>query len=232
MRYEVLNIEDDPLKQGFDAGQVDLVIAANVIHATADLRATLQHVRQLLAPDGVLILLEMIRPERWVDLSFGLTDGWWRFVDLDVRPDYPLISQQRWLDLMAEVGFAETASVPPASAAELPEDAIIIARVNTPTNWLIFADSQGVGAELAAALERAGDHYGLVNPGTAYEALSDQFFIDPSNPDDYQRLISEQSWDQVIYLWGMDARQPEGDVDFPDFQWISLKARWSAVHCI
>ncbi len=38
-RFEVLDLERDPTSQGFSPGQYDLVIASNVIHATADLRA-------------------------------------------------------------------------------------------------------------------------------------------------------------------------------------------------
>ena len=211
MRFEALNIEDDPLTQGFGPRQLDLIIAANVIHATADLRTTLHHARQLLAPDGMLILLEMIRPERWVDLSFGLTDGWWRFVDPDVRPDYPLVTQQGWLDLLAELGFAEAVSVPPVMPGEVPEESIILARVSTPQNWLIFADSQGLGEELAAILASAGDTCALVRPASSFAASPGFFGIDPANSEDYQRLLSEESWDQVVYLWGLDATLPEGE---------------------
>jgi predicted TPR repeat methyltransferase len=52
----LLNIENDPAAQGF-AGrrEFDLIVAANVIHATADLRQTLGHVQQLLAPGGLLL---------------------------------------------------------------------------------------------------------------------------------------------------------------------------------
>ena len=45
--------------------------------ATVDLRQTLEHVRQRLVPGGLLLLLEGTRPERWVDLTFGMTDGWY-----------------------------------------------------------------------------------------------------------------------------------------------------------
>ena len=27
---------------------------------------------------GVLLLVEGVRPDRWLDLTLGLTDGWWR----------------------------------------------------------------------------------------------------------------------------------------------------------
>ncbi len=89
---------------GFAADQYDLVIAANVLHATSDLRQALRHVRRLLAPDGVLCLLEVTKPDRGVDLTFGTTNGWWRFNDLDLR-DYPLLSADRWPVLLEQEHF-------------------------------------------------------------------------------------------------------------------------------
>src|SRR5205085_5444328 len=79
--YRILDIERAPDAQGFDSDGFDLVIAANVLHATRDLGETLANVRRLVRPGGELLLLEGTRPQRWIDLTFGLTDGWWRFAD-------------------------------------------------------------------------------------------------------------------------------------------------------
>ena len=89
--YSALDIERDPLQQGFGANEYDIVIAANVLHATTDLKATINRARSLLKPNGLLVLLEVVRKERWIDLSFGMTEGWWRFTDRDLRPSYALI---------------------------------------------------------------------------------------------------------------------------------------------
>jgi len=90
--YRSLDIERDPLAQGFEAHAYDIVIAANVLHATADLRRTLGSVRTLLASEGVLFLLEGTRPLRFGDLIVGLTDGWWKFEDTGVRPSHALVA--------------------------------------------------------------------------------------------------------------------------------------------
>ena len=34
---------------------------------------------KLLAPGGALIMLEGTAPLRFLDLTFGLTEGWWKF---------------------------------------------------------------------------------------------------------------------------------------------------------
>ena len=50
--YRVLDIEVDPVEQGFDRHGYDIVIASNVLHATRYLDETLAHCRELLAPSG------------------------------------------------------------------------------------------------------------------------------------------------------------------------------------
>ena len=74
-----------------------------MIHATADLRKTLGCLRGLLAPGGMLLMLEVAAPERWIDVTFGLTDGWWRFTDTALRPAYPLLARTQWLELLSDL---------------------------------------------------------------------------------------------------------------------------------
>lgn len=59
MIYRVLDIEQDPLGQGFEGNAYDLIIAANVLHATKYLQPTMTHVRRLLKLGGHLIALEI-----------------------------------------------------------------------------------------------------------------------------------------------------------------------------
>src|SRR4030095_12051897 len=96
LRFKLLDIEGDVEQQGFESGQFDLIIAANVIHATVDLRQSLRNINKLLLPDGQVLLLEVTLRQRWLDLVFGLTEGWWRFQDFDVRPSHPLIAPSTW----------------------------------------------------------------------------------------------------------------------------------------
>lgn len=110
--YKTLNIERDPSTQGFRQNDYDLIIAANVLHATKDLRQTLKHIKQLLATPGLLILLEGTRRQRWLDLIFGLTPGWWRFTDQDLRADHALLSRNSWHNLLLESGFSEVVVLP------------------------------------------------------------------------------------------------------------------------
>lgn len=109
--FQRLDIERSPAEQGFTEHSFDLVIGANVFHATRDLKETLANVRRLTRPGGFLIALEGVRRERFLDLVFGMTEGWWRFADRDVRESYPLLAESAWMGLLAEVGFIDAQGV-------------------------------------------------------------------------------------------------------------------------
>jgi ubiquinone/menaquinone biosynthesis C-methylase UbiE len=50
MNFARLNIEEDPLAQGFEEGIYDMIVASNVLHATRYIDDTLHHVKKLLKP--------------------------------------------------------------------------------------------------------------------------------------------------------------------------------------
>ncbi|MFC9290378.1 SDR family NAD(P)-dependent oxidoreductase, partial [Streptomyces sp. NPDC057052] len=109
MRYELLDIERDPAAQGFEPGCADVVLATNVLHATRDIGRTLANVRTLLRPGGVLAVNEVTRSSEFVTLTFGLTEGWWRFEDPQRRlPDSALLGPAQWRACLTEAGFRVT----------------------------------------------------------------------------------------------------------------------------
>jgi acyl transferase domain-containing protein/acyl carrier protein/NAD(P)-dependent dehydrogenase (short-subunit alcohol dehydrogenase family)/SAM-dependent methyltransferase len=58
-----------------------IVIASNAIHATHDITKSASHVKEFLRSDGLLLMVEMTTPLLWVDVIFGLFEGWWLFDD-------------------------------------------------------------------------------------------------------------------------------------------------------
>lgn len=174
VRHALLDIERDPLEQGFEAASFDIVIAANVLHATADLGRTLAHARRLMAPGALLLLLEGVAPERWVDLTFGLTEGWWRFSDAAVRPDYPLIGRGAWLELLQSCGFVEAASVPDDSLGTrgAAQQALMLARLpHGGRQWVLVGAEGAIGAALVRRLEARGDSVNCLSVEAAGSAL-------------------------------------------------------------
>ena len=113
VEYRTFDLERNPLTQGFSPDSCDLILAANVLHATQDLHQTLAHLQPLLVEGGLLLALELTDPPPWVELTFGLTDGWWRFADQ--RTDQPLLSKTGWLNLLAppkQSLFSQAAALP------------------------------------------------------------------------------------------------------------------------
>ena len=157
---QLLDIERDPAAQGFAPGTYDLVIAANVLHATADLRQSLTHVRRLMAPGALLLALEGVRAERWIDLTFGLTEGWWRFTDTALRPDYPLIERDAWPRELRALGFAETHCLPSRDGGRraFAQQAIVAARVPLASRrWLLAGGPVDLVDALRARIAARGD---------------------------------------------------------------------------
>ena len=75
--FKLFDLEEDPIEQGFKTGSYDIIIAANVIHATARIDRTLKRLKHLLKPRGRLILMETTRKSKALQLIFGTLPGWW-----------------------------------------------------------------------------------------------------------------------------------------------------------
>ncbi|MEV0681824.1 SDR family NAD(P)-dependent oxidoreductase [Actinosynnema sp. NPDC050436] len=105
--YRQLDLDSDPHDQGFSEASYDLVVASNVLHATKDLGATLDHLRRLTADGGHLLALESHNLELLAPV-FGMLDSFWSAQDPVLRPDGPLLPRERWAPLLAEHGFTGT----------------------------------------------------------------------------------------------------------------------------
>lgn len=248
VQYKLLNIEKSPDEQGFGFHQYDMVLASNVLHATRDLRETIEYVHQLLAPQGMLVLLEGTARLRFIDLMFGLTEGWWRFTDNNLRPSHPLLDTNEWRTFLMKNGFSqvETLSSSPEEGGILSKQAVIIAKsveiksdeVETESkSLLIFSDTGGVGRQLAENIRAEGDNCILVFPDKEYKQLSkNNICINPFNPTDFQKLfetIKEQhpSLHGVVHLWSLDLDGFES-VSIPDLKTVIQKACGSALYLV
>jgi NADPH:quinone reductase-like Zn-dependent oxidoreductase/SAM-dependent methyltransferase len=106
MRFKILDIEQDPELQGFYIGTYDLVLAASVLHATRDLRRTIQNCRKLLKTGGKMIFLEIIQPNfLGTAFTFGTLPGWWLSSE-NFREQGPCVLKEQWDALLSENGFS------------------------------------------------------------------------------------------------------------------------------
>jgi acyl transferase domain-containing protein len=219
VRYELFDVEQEPAAQGFDLHSFDIVVAAHVLHATSDLRRTLRHVRHLLAPGGLLVLLEGTRPIPWVDLVFGLTDGWWKFADDDLRPSYPLLPLDAWNDVLLSSGFEsvsargladEGAGFASAPSVILAQNSRAPSQTDAPARgkWVVFADAGGIGRAVAERLEALGNSCAIVEQATEYARRGDVFFVNPEDPAHFTHLFTELGdplpLTGAIHLWSLE----------------------------
>lgn len=169
VRYATLDIEKNPSKEHL--GSYDVIVAANVVHATQNLNQTLEYCRNMLAPGGVLVLLEASAKQRWLDLTFGMTDGWWRFIGHDAkRNDYPLLTTNSWKSVLSDLDFESITIVGEDSHAindGLRQHVIIskkASRVNSTNNavrgldvdrnWLIVGEKTALTNQIAASFDK------------------------------------------------------------------------------
>ena len=89
--FKKFDIEHDPIKQGYQPGSYDLIIADNVVHATRCIRSTVERLKSLLKPGGTLVLIELTVKTLADQLMFGTLPGWWNG-KLIVPTETPIIS--------------------------------------------------------------------------------------------------------------------------------------------
>lgn len=128
IKFQRLNIEEDPVGQNFEPESFDLVVAALVLHATARISQTLHHVRRLLKPGGKLILIEITTVRAHL-FPFATLPGWWlgepefelRAVNTLIHPselegtvttkeafreDGPLLTESQWDRMLKQSDFS------------------------------------------------------------------------------------------------------------------------------
>jgi acyl transferase domain-containing protein/NADPH:quinone reductase-like Zn-dependent oxidoreductase/acyl carrier protein len=222
---KIFDLEKPAAEQGFEPGSFDFIIGTNVLHAVADIRAALRNLYELLPPGGSLVFMDVASPQLWIETVFGLTSGWWRFNDRDLRPVHPLLGRSQWETALRETGFSETASLPGLMGRHGEGQIGVLARkawqppaglepvVETPPekSWLIFADQEGIGYSLAERLRAIGIRCRTAFRGTAFAASEpDTFTLSAETPDDWHQLFAafadEAAPERIVYLWNLDAR--------------------------
>jgi NADPH:quinone reductase-like Zn-dependent oxidoreductase/NADP-dependent 3-hydroxy acid dehydrogenase YdfG/SAM-dependent methyltransferase len=217
VKYRTLNLDRDLTDQGFSPSAFDLILADDVLHATRDLAHTLPALRSLLCPGGWLVFLEVTRCPIWADLLFGCLDGWWAFEDRTTRPHHATLGRTAWEQALLRSGFESTATLSNRSENEFFHTVFLAQNSAAPEerprpepgHWLVLADSQGPGAEVARALERSGRRVTQASSGADYRCLSTSHYrVCPAQPDQLKRLLATcGAVSDVAFLWSLDDPQ-------------------------
>ncbi|KAF9631026.1 beta-ketoacyl synthase domain-containing protein [Lasiodiplodia theobromae] len=163
MEFATLNIEEDPATQGFEPGTFDVLVCANVLHATKRIRDTLSRCRSLLKNDGKLVLAELTDNPVFMGLMMGPLPGWWLGED-DGRHGGPIMTAAKWDDALKDSGFtgvdihvrgdkdARDGS-PTALIVSMRKDEEQCA-ITKQRGFCVLVDDSVVAKALAGALER------------------------------------------------------------------------------
>ncbi|KAK0370311.1 KR domain-containing protein [Colletotrichum limetticola] len=219
MSFKVLDISKDPTEQGIEPGTYDLVVAANVLHATPSLRETLVNVRKLLQPQGRLYMEELSYDALPLNFVMGVLPGWWLGAE-DQRPDQPHVSPERWEVELRNAGFDGLEDV--AYDSDRPNNllAFMIARpmpaATTARGVTILHDltSLGFGKTLRDVLTGKGSpsvtlhdiSEGLPSEPRDFISVFDletPFFdgISPEAFNKFRGLVTQASNQQARILW-------------------------------
>lgn len=111
--YQLLDMEQHPQAQGYEAYRYDVIITADSLHRARNVGTALTHLQSLLAPGGLLIVSEMTRNSHLQLISTGfLEDGFTRFEDERKTVQRPLLSVETWQQLLQAHNFRQVAIYP------------------------------------------------------------------------------------------------------------------------
>lgn len=228
VEFHTFDLEKSGNEQEFYLGSFDIILGTNVIHAVSDVRVALRHIHDLLAPGGSLLFVDVATPHLWLNAVFGLTSGWWRFTDRDLRPHHPLLEREQWQKVLSETGFSETDSLSGLIRSQGGESLIgLMARkpwsepiATAPTileapaekSWLVFADSSGLGENLVEQLRLSGVRCRIAHRGAAFESEgAETFTLRAEDPKDWRQLLQACAGDapeRFVFLWSLDESDP------------------------
>lgn len=142
IHYRLFDITRSAAEQGFRDQTFDLILGLNVVHTARNIKEVLNRLNSLLAPHGSLFLIEPIKPHRWVDMIWGLTEGWWNFND-GMRTTSPLLNAQQWEQMFTDLPFQQVVVSPEQDTErESAEYGLIIGQAPGGNNRASSPDEQ------------------------------------------------------------------------------------------
>ncbi|MEO8900002.1 MAG: beta-ketoacyl synthase N-terminal-like domain-containing protein [Polyangiaceae bacterium] len=179
LEFGTFDLELDPVQQGYAPGSFDVIVSANCVHAATDLRAALTRIRQMLAPGGVLILVESTVHLDYFDMTTGLIEGWQHFTD-DLRGEDPLLPPDAWISALRAAGMVEAKAWPErGSAPEVLGQHVIVALNpgRAETHARLAPSTTNDGAPVHTALPVAPTQTGAIRRRLEAELPSEHLSI-------------------------------------------------------
>ena len=199
----VLDIEQNPAQlastdeehhQGdIDLQGYDLIIAGNTLYQADNLHKALTHTHQLLAPNGMLLLLER-QPDAFTDFTLGLDPHWWDHTTDEEHPLSLLLSLNEWENSLQKANFEQlTPLIEPEAMGD--EGAFILMATTS-------AKSQSALDE-STRDENTLDVSTAINHGTATDSKQNQGTLSALNSTLNSNVDCVHSWMVIIDQAGL-----------------------------
>ena len=219
MDFKTFDVTRSPLEQGFEAQSYDLILAANVIHATPVLHNTLRNLSPLLRTDGHLVMTELAGSLRAMNYIFGALPGWW-LGEADDRPDKPYVEADRWDKELKSAGFTGVDTIVYDAPEPYRSDVVIVSRPQQETKKVercrtvvVLCDKPdgSIATDLIAAFVHGGFDVSSsklgekVRPGSDIVSVLDLEggLLEEISPSRYyalQELIRNHSTQKMLWL--------------------------------
>ncbi|MFD2404646.1 type I polyketide synthase [Azorhizophilus paspali] len=213
VEFREFDLQKSAEAQGFAAGEFDLIVAANVIHATQHVGNALANLLPLLKPGGRLLMREITRPMRLFDFVFGPLVL--PLHDEQARGSELFLSTSHWRDQCLAAGFA--------TVEWLPEDGTATSGMS---EHIVLATAPGAPAAQSAPIRLGTGVLGqaLANDGSYLADWSDCAGQDSQWLD----RVGEASR-EMARRHGDGQHVPTVDVPLRAPDWLSLvRLQWQA----
>ncbi|MDR0701378.1 MAG: methyltransferase [Azoarcus sp.] len=146
IEYREFDLQKSAETQGFAAGDYDLIVAANVIHATQHVGETLANLLPLLKPSGKLLMREITQPMRLFDFVFGPLVLPLR--DEDARGGELFLTASRWREQCLAAGFVRIEWLPDDGTATSDMSEHIVLATAPGKSGRLVSPRPGLGSGL------------------------------------------------------------------------------------
>ncbi len=219
LTYTLVDVEKGIEEQGLERGAYDVVLAANVLHATRRLRETLRNAKAALKKNGLLVLNEFVRTSVYAHVTFGLLDGWWLYEDKGLRMEgSPGLTTEAWKRVLEEEGFGKVWSAVPDG------DGV--------GQQIIVAESDGIIRQERASRTRPAGIVSAVAPrkAPATASVMPPAAIAPAESSGLQERLEESLADAVCALLKVKRDDIDLDAELSEFGFDSISLTRFANH--
>ena len=220
IKFSELNIEADPVIQGYKNHYFDIVICSDTLHTLRDTKQSLTFINELLKPGGFFHFVELTREPGWARLVFGILQGWWNNADSDRHNDTPCKSSSKWVEYLKSTGFDSISCFGDLENSTESAHSLFLARtaseesVDLPCKtiedfegkWIVFSNEHEISKNFLKQLTPGNTIEIAAGKNFKHSNLS--FKIRPDEPKDYIRLLNHiEQLDceiaGVVYLWAV-----------------------------